>query len=272
MKNNLDNNQPIPNPDSDNPEKILQPGQTIKPQSPEQVQAEQKRAEQLRQNNEQYNADIENLNESVILENSETGPVEPEKKRSIFKELLIWAGITIAIVLIIQNFIFQAFYVSGDSMEPDYHNDDYLIISKIPLTSYDIGKLFGQKNIDINRGDVLVFRYPNSPETFFIKRAIALPGERITIKNGVITIYNKQHPDGMVLNEKYIDSQYTTMGDIDEVVEDGKVFVMGDNRSDGGSFDSREWGQLPQQNITGFATLRLLPISDFAIITDPSYQ
>lgn len=87
----------------------------------------------------------------------------------------------------------------------------------------------------------------------------------------MITIYNKQNPDGLVLKEDYIDPQYKTLGDIDEVVEDGKVFVMGDNRSDGGSFDSREWGQLPQQNITGFATLRLLPISDFTAITDPGY-
>ncbi len=218
---------------------------------------------------DQYENDISSLKEPSdnTLEDD-----TPEKKHSIIKELLIWAGVTIAIVLIIQNFIFQAFYVSGNSMEPDYHNDDYLIISKIPLTTFDIGKLFGQKNVNINRGDVLVFRYPNAPETFFIKRAIGLPGERVTVKNGVVTIYNQEHPDGMVLKESYIDPQYTTQGDIDEVIEPGKVFVMGDNRSPGGSFDSREWGQLPQGNITGFAALRLLPVSSLKFITDPSYS
>ncbi len=218
---------------------------------------------------DQYESDISSLKEPS---NDEQEDETPEKKHSIIKELLIWAAVTIAIVLIIQNFIFQAFYVSGNSMEPDYHNDDYLIISKIPLTTFDIGKFFGQKNININRGDVLVFRYPNAPETFFIKRAIGLPGERVTVKNGVVTIYNDKNPQGLVLKESYIDSQYVTQGDIDEVVEQGKVFVMGDNRSPGGSFDSREWGQLPQGNITGFAALRLLPVSTLKFITDPTYS
>lgn len=272
MKNSTDPNQQADPKSSDHSEKILEPGQIVKPQTPEQIQAEQAKASQIQQSTDQYNKDIEDLNDSSIRENDDSQDYEPEKKRSIFKELLVWAGVTIAIVLIIQNFIFQAFYVSGSSMEPDYHNDDYLIISKIPLSAFSVAKLFGQKNIDIQRGDVLVFRYPNSPETFFIKRAIALPGERVTLKDGVITIYNKENPDGLVLKEDYIDPQYTTLGEIDEVVEEGKVFVMGDNRSDGGSFDSREWGQLPQQNITGFAKLRLLPISDLTFIGDPSYS
>ncbi len=218
--------------------------------------------------NERYDEDINSLHEP---NNNQLEEPEPEKKRSIIKELLIWAGVTIAIVLIIQNFIFQAFYVSGSSMEPGFHDNDYLIISKIPLTMYDVGKFFGQKEINIKRGDVLVFRYPKAPETFFIKRAIALPGERVTLKNGVVTIYNTEHPEGMVLKESYIDPQFTTQGDIDEIVEPGMVFVMGDNRSPGGSFDSREWGQLPQSNITGFASLRLLPVNTLKLVTDPSY-
>ena len=271
MKNSTDPNQSNESEDNNSTHQVLEPGQTVKPQTPEQIQAEQNRANQLQHDTDQYNSDIENINESTIQENDASQDFEPEKKRSIFKELLIWAGVTIAIVLIIQNFIFQAFYVSGSSMEPDFRNEDYLIISKIPLTSYNVAKLFGQKNMDIKRGDVLVFRYPNSPETFFIKRAIALPGERITIKDGEITIYNEENPDGLVLKEDYIDPQYTTLGDIDEVIEDGKVFVVGDNRSEGGSFDSREWGQLPQQNITGFAKFRLLPISEFIFIGDPEY-
>lgn len=272
MKNSTDPKQQSVPEDNGNPENTLEPGQTIKPQSTDQIQAEQQHIQHIQQDTDQYNKDMEDLSASAIQEETDSQDYEPEKKRSVFKELLIWAGITIAIVLIIQNFIFQAFYVSGSSMEPDYHNDDYLIISKIPLSTFGVTKLFGQKNIDINRGDVLVFRYPNSPETFFIKRALALPGERITIKDGVITIYNEENPNGLVLKEDYIDPQYKTLGDIDEVVEDGNVFVVGDNRSDGGSFDSREWGQLPQQNITGFAKLRLLPISDLTFITNPEYS
>ncbi len=249
-------------------ESELEPGKKITPQTEqERIEAEQKLLQQ-QQSHEAYNKDLQELNAPDSTGDYEE---EPEKKRSIIKELLIWVGVTVGIVLIIQNFIFLPFYVSGSSMEPDFHNDDYLITSKIPITMFDITKLFGQKNMDIHRGDVLIFRPPGAPDTFFIKRAIALPGERITVKDGVVTIYNQQHPDGFVLNEKYIDPQYKTEGDIDQVVEEGKVFVMGDNRSPDGSYDSRAWGQLPQQNIAGFGAFRLLPINSFMFIGRPEY-
>jgi signal peptidase I len=217
----------------------------------------------------QYNKDIDSLSKQDTPTQDSTQP-EPKKKRLIV-ELLVWAGITISIVLIIQNFIFQAFYVSGSSMEPGFSDNDYLIISKIPLTQYNLGKFFGQKNVSANRGDVVVFRYPNAPETFFVKRIIGLPGDRVVLKDGVYTIYNTQHPDGLALVEDYVDPQYVTQGNIDEVVEEGKLFVSGDNRSPGGSFDSREWGQLPQEDLTGFAVLRLLPINTLKFITGHTY-
>lgn len=248
----------------------LEPGQAVHPQSAKEQQAEQAAVSAAAHDHSQYNKDLNSLRQTTVEDIDETD--QPEKKRSIIKELLIWAGVTIAIVFIIQNFIFQAFYVSGNSMEPQFHNNDYLIISKLPITSYDIGKLFGQKNMNIRRGDVLVFRYPNAPETFFIKRALALPGDRITVKDGVITVYNQQHPEGLVLKEDYIDPAFVTEGNIDEVVEEGKVFVVGDNRSSGGSFDSRAWGQLPQSFITGFVNLRLLPVNNLKLNSNPIYE
>lgn len=246
----------------------IKPGQDYHPLSEEEKKRQMQEALNAQTDHSRYNKDLENLNKPQPPDEFFE---EPPKKRSIIKELIIWIGVTVGIVLIIQNFVFLPFYVSGSSMEPDFHNDDYLITSKLPITAYDITKLFGQKNMDIHRGDVLIFRPPTAPDTFFIKRAIALPGERITIKNGVITIYNKQHPDGFVLQENYIDPQYTTEGEIDQVVEEGKVFVMGDNRSPGGSYDSREWGLLPQQNIAGFGAFRLLPINSFVLIGRPNY-
>jgi signal peptidase I len=252
-------------------DELPKPGQTLKPQTPEERAAEEAKAKAVTADNTAYNKDIDSLHTPAPTEE----PTEEPKKKwwrfGIFGELLVWGVITIAIVLIIQNFIFQAFYVSGSSMEPDFHNNDYLIISKEPITWFTIAKLFGAKNMDIKRGDVLIFRYPNAPETFFIKRAIALPGERITIHNGVVTIYNKDHPDGFVLHEDYIDPQYLTETNIDEVVKEGNVFVMGDNRSPGGSFDSRYWGQLDQKFITGFANLRLLPINSLKLLFRPDY-
>lgn len=256
-------------------EELPKPGGVIKPQTEAEKAAQEAAAAQAAADNTKYNKDIESLHAPANDESAQDE--EPKKKHwwqfgGIFGELVIWGIITVAIVLIIQNFIFQAFYVSGNSMNPDYHNNDYLIISKLPITWYDIAKLWGTKNMDIKRGDVLIFRYPNAPETFFIKRAIALPGERVTLKNGVYTIYNKEHPEGFVLKEDYVDPQYVTEGDIDEVVEQQHVFVSGDNRSPGGSFDSRAWGQLDQKFITGFANVRLLPINAFKLLFRPDYN
>lgn len=246
---------------------LPRPGAKLKPQTEEEKKRVAEAAAQKSKDHSEYNKDIESLSQVE----AEAIPEEPKKKHTVLKELLIWGAVTIGIVLFIQNFVFQAFYVSGSSMEPDFHNNDYLIISKQPITWWNIGKLWGNKNMDIKRGDILVFRYPNEPNTFFIKRAIALPGERVTVKNGVVTVYNSAHPDGLVLKEDYIDPQYVIQGDIDQVVEEGKVFVMGDNRSPGGSFDSREWGQLDQKFITGFANLRLLPINTFKLLFRPDY-
>jgi signal peptidase I len=252
-------------------EELPKPGEALKPQTEQERVTAEAKASALAADHTAYNKDIDTLQTPV--EDSNLAAEEPPKKRGgLIKELIIWGVVTVAIVLVIQNFIFQAFYVSGSSMEPDYHNNDYLIISKQPITWFSIAKLFGAKNMDIQRGDVLIFRYPNAPETFFIKRAIALPGERVVLKNGKFTIYNKEHPEGFTLSEDYIDPQYVTEGSIDEVIEEGKVFVSGDNRSPGGSFDSRSWGQLDQKFITGFANLRLLPINTFKLLFRPDYS
>ena len=187
----------------------------------------------------------------------------------IVKTLLI-AGV---VVVIINTFVFQAYYVSGNSMNPDYHDGDYLLVNKIATSIRNIEGIFGKKpNLDIKRGDVLIFKPPENPELFYIKRAIALPGDRVTLKDGVFTIYNSQYPDGLVLKEPYIDPQYKTEGSVDEVVLPGNVFVVGDNRSPGGSYDSRYWGQLPQNNISGTAFFRLLPINDLGFIKGEQYQ
>ncbi|MBI2797672.1 signal peptidase I [Candidatus Saccharibacteria bacterium] len=211
----------------------------------------------------------------TIDETTANEPAEKPKKTGgkIIKELVVTVLVTAGIIFIINNFIFQAFYVSGSSMEPSFSNSDYLIISKFPLTWNSIKSLFGARdNLDIKRGDVLVFRYPNEPSTFFIKRAIGLPGERVTVKNGVVTIYNKQRPDGFVLNEDYIGTAFKTEGNIDEIVQPQRVFVMGDNRSPNGSYDSRYWGQLDQKFIAGIGEVRLLPLNTFKLIQDPDYQ
>jgi signal peptidase I len=190
----------------------------------------------------------------------------------VLKTIFSWIILPGLIVLFLHSFVFQAFYVSGSSMNPDFQDGDYLIIDKVGFTLSNVKATFGlDTSLDLKRGDVLVFRYPNNPSTFFIKRLIGLPGDRVVVKDGKVVIYNSDNPEGLVLKEPYIDQSAVTQGDIDEVVEKNKYFVMGDNREPNGSFDSREWGQLPREDIVGVATARLLPINELGPLKHPTY-
>ena len=204
--------------------------------------------------------------------------IEDEEERrpsavlGVLKTIFSWIILPGLIVLFLHSFVFQAFYVSGSSMNPGFQDGDYLIIDKVGFTLSNVKSTFGlDTSLDLKRGDVLVFRYPNNLSTFFIKRLIGLPGDRVVVKDGKVVIYNNENPDGLVLNEPYIDQSVVTQGDIDEVIEKNKYFVMGDNREPNGSFDSREWGQLPREDIVGVATARLLPINELGPLKHPTY-
>lgn len=169
-------------------------------------------------------------------------------------DLVKFAAIALAIVVPIRMFIAQPFVVSGDSMFPTFHNGEYLIVDEI---SYIVGTP--------KRGEVVVFKYPNDPSRYFIKRIIGLPNEEVDIKNGEITIKNKENPEGFKLTEPYIDEKFTTTENYKVGAEE--YFVMGDNRNR--SSDSRVWGLLPRKNMTGRAFLRLLPIKSMSYL--PGY-
>lgn len=155
------------------------------------------------------------------------------------------------IVIPIRLFVFQPFIVSGESMYPTFHNGDYLIVDELSYRFHEP-----------RRGDVIVFRYPNDPKRFFIKRVIGLPGETLIFRDRAVYLKSTEHPEGELINEPYL-KQITIPGEAKEVIVDpDHYFVMGDNR--GASSDSRAWGQLPRENITGNAGLRLLPLSDIS--------
>jgi len=160
-------------------------------------------------------------------------------------DLVKFAAIALAIVIPIRLFVAQPFVVSGESMYPTFDNNQYLIIDEL---SYIVSSP--------HRGDVVVFRYPNDPSRFFIKRLIGLPDEKIQIKNGVVTIFNKDHPEGFTLDEPYIDQPFSTTQDY--TTGDNEYFVMGDNRNE--SSDSRIWGNVPAKLMIGRVYLRLLPL------------
>jgi signal peptidase I len=171
----------------------------------------------------------------------------PEKKEGIW-ELVRFAVVALLIVIPIRVFIAQPFIVSGTSMVPTFSNKDYLIVDEISYRFHEPA-----------RGDVIIFRYPNDPKKFFVKRIIGLPNETISInQNGIVTIINDANPDGFVLDEPYVKNIQMQSYPTTEI-PGSEYFVMGDNRS--GSSDSRAWGLLPEKNIVGRALIRLVPFA-----------
>lgn len=177
--------------------------------------------------------------------------IEKKSNKQSIWELARFALIAIAIVIPIRIFIAQPFVVSGSSMIPTFEDGQYLIIDEI---SYRFN--------EPKREDVIVFRYPNDQTKFFIKRIIGLPNETVDIKNDKISIFNKEHPDGFLLDESFIKNK--SNGNVRFELKDNEYFVMGDNRSQ--SSDSRYWGAVPKRLIIGKVFLRLLPLSEAGIL------
>lgn len=174
-------------------------------------------------------------------------------QRSRFKAVLenvFYIGAAIALAALIQAFVIRPFIVSGSSMEPNIENKEYLIIDEI---SYRFK--------EPERGDVVVLRSPPEPQKYYIKRIIGLPGETVTVDGTVVSIVNAANPKGFVLDEPYISSSLNQHGvmRMSVTIPKDKYFVLGDNRD--GSYDSRSWGLLPEENIRGRALLRLLPVT-----------
>jgi len=164
-------------------------------------------------------------------------------------EVVKIAIIALAIVVPIRLFLFQPFFVRGESMEPTLEDGDYLIIDEI---SYYFR--------EPKRGEVIVFKYPQNSSILFIKRIIGLPGETIEIKDAKIFISkNNNH---FVLDESYYLPPFIkTIGDIKVELEEDEYFVLGDNRSF--SYDSRKFGVLKRDKIIGRVLLRAWPIFSF---------
>ncbi|MDB5260088.1 MAG: signal peptidase signal peptidase [Candidatus Nomurabacteria bacterium] len=169
--------------------------------------------------------------------------------------LLSWVIGIILIVECIHAFILQPFIVDGGSMIPTYETGQFLLVDKL---SYLVGKP--------HRGDVMIFKlYEDKANPYqgkhLIKRVIGLPGERVVVKGGVTTIYNKDNPNGFVLDESYVLYKDLTKN-VDVQLDDHHYFMMGDNRAQ--SYDSREWGPLDEKDIKGQALLRVYPLSAFS--------
>lgn len=190
------------------------------------------------------------MSEGKSQEHNDIPRTWPKEILEIAKVLLI----SLAIVLPIRYFLVQPFIVRGASMEPNFVNREYLIIDEV---SYYFRKP--------QRGESIVFRYPRDPRQFFIKRIIGLPGEKVEIKRGRVRIINLDFPDGFTLEEPYLDPpERTTYPDATVELERDQFFVLGDNRD--ASSDSRVWGPLGREFITGRTIFRAWPLSRFGLL------
>jgi signal peptidase I len=168
----------------------------------------------------------------------------------IFKVLIL----ALVIIIPLRVFVAEPFIVSGNSMVPNFLNNQYLIVDKV---EYRFGKP--------ERYDVIVFKYPKDTSQYFIKRIIGLPGETVKVEQGHILVINKDNPDGFVVKEPYLPNQAVTFGpDTPVTLGSREYFVLGDNRL--ASSDSRVWGVLPYSDIIGKAWLRAFPLNKFGII------
>jgi signal peptidase I len=175
--------------------------------------------------------------------------------------LLILAAPLLALFII--TFIFQPYEVYGLSMQSTLQDKDRLIVVKASKT---FANLFGREYIP-KRGEIIVFNKPGTLPTLqevdhLIKRVIALPGERVTVKDGVITVYNNDFPNGFNPDEgqDYADTITTTPGEVDITVGSNEIFVCGDNRTN--STDSRRFGAISNDLVIGVAKIRFLPVSE----------
>lgn len=196
----------------------------------------------------------------LINQNNSEEPIGGPSGKSFLWELARVVIVAFVFMIAFRMLVAEPFVVSGSSMVPNYYNREYLVVSKM---SYRFG--------DIERGDVVIFKYPNDPSQYFIKRIVGLPGEKVKIEGGHPVVYNTDYPNGQVLQEPYLPDQNVTFGG-DEIIELGpdEYYVMGDNRM--ASSDSRVWGKLPKENIVGKAWLRVFPVNRFGLSNFPEPQ
>ena len=169
---------------------------------------------------------------------------QPSGWRLWMRDLLFSAAASVLII----TFLYQPVRVEGTSMLPRLVDQDRLFINK-----------FVYHFEAIDRGDVVVFHYPRNPQLSYIKRVIAVPGDRLSIDRGQVYV------NGKALDEPYVPAEYRDTRSLDPtVIPDGQYFVLGDHRSI--ASDSREFGTVKRDLIYGKAAFIYWPTQDVGVV------
>ncbi len=174
--------------------------------------------------------------------------------RHFFLDFIQTVVIALSIFVILYLFLVQPHQVKGNSMNPNFLDQEYILTDKI-----------GYRFHDPQREDVIIFTSPQDPDYEYIKRIIGLPGETIKIERGEVFI------NGQKLAEAYLPASFQTLSGhfLKEgqtyTISEGQYFVFGDNRNH--SSDSREWGPVEREKIIGRAWFRYWPLSKVGLVS-----
>lgn len=206
----------------------------------------------------------ENEKEKIIIEpEAGKGPtIKPNQKPPKNDDedgILEWIKsivIALAIAALIKWLFFDATRVAGNSMLNTLHDGDMLFMNKI-------GKHFH----DYERGDIVILNAPDYPNRLYVKRVVGVPGDTVTLKD------EKVYLNGEELNEPYTSVDYTlqTSDTYEWYLLDNQYFLLGDNRAEGASNDSRNYGPVEKDEIVGHAFFRFYPFSDMGNIDNNPY-
>lgn len=180
------------------------------------------------------------------------GDARSSRTRNVIEWVVVVAG-ALVVALLIKTFLFQAFYIPSESMEPTLEVGDRVIVNKL--------------SDGTNRGDLIVFAKPEGEGGTvqdLIKRVIGLPGETVSARDNQIYIDKNDGRGPQPLDEPYLPEGTVTNDFQGTPIPEGSVFVMGDNRDD--SRDSRFFGPIPESDIVGRAFLRVWPPSEIGVL------
>lgn len=177
---------------------------------------------------------------------------------SFFLELIQVVVFAVSIFLFVYLLVMQPHKIKGSSMEPNFHDGEYLLTDKV---TYRFG--------EVSRGDVVVFKAPPTFQDEFIKRVIGLPGDQVWVENGKVFVNGQELSEPYLKAGVFTASGKTAPEGVHMTIPENQYFVLGDNREH--SLDSRNIGFIEKDTITGRGWFVYWPISSAGTISKPTY-